>query len=798
MAYGIEFLRQRLSLCLTEPIQQALASQCLPDGQGLFVDRIDVGHQVAFSTPPGAPGAVEAALSIHIHLVSLAELMAHPNQSPPELGTSATSIVLRVRLQADGTVLSATAMPPDLSGTGIPSPIREDIAQIIANAANGALGQAGFDLAPMAASFGLPAPTAARVALTADSMVVEFDPAGPAGHRLGDGQQWGLFMDVQPVLDFALGKLPPVLREGLISTSAAWAPAGTTPRVTAEVRLDIGLFVFKLPLDVRLSVVPGAAGAAAKLRADLTWDVEVDAITVMGIPLSWLLKLAGFPGVAAALASEGFAEALELGLDGAAELADGRIVDAFAQIGAQRTGPRSFMREQDLPPLTLFGIELRPVSLLASGAGMTLGGTVAVKAVSRDPMTLSTQRFGSPFFPSNCRSSGGVKPRVRAEQVRYFAGTHFYDMGRFCGARFLPPDDMAERLIEPRLQSATAATEAFGFDLDIQEANLLQANVRLLVRSSRGTRLVDFGKPIPAVVDADGNVTNVIGHIWNCLTYSTEDKHSLIFGNDPFYLTKDDVVPPKEEPGWTWLLEEAWGIEVQMISVTGLEPGETVVYQSATHRVQVAADRDGRVLLPGFAPAGRNIAPATLTRLNQGPLTDREVQLVNSTGLVGGGLLRPRAEGEDFIDEGGLQRRPQWTEALRSMHIGAASLAALKVSDAGDLVALNPQPLPPEPPPELGALNPQPLPPEPPPEEHPLVQAIGLKAVQAVFAVPGAKPDQLAIALMQDGRKVVLDGTADRPRVAGTLDGPLGRTIVRNGFAVSQAGAQLRLFEIGR
>lgn len=793
MGFGVEFTSQRLSLCITEPIQRALSLQCLPDSAIGFVDRIDVASEVGFASPPGAPGLVEATLPVAIHFVSMADLLAHPNQSPPQLPTTRSDAVLRIQLRAQGTTLAAAVLPPDFSGSGIPSPLRELIAQQLANAANDALDDAGFDLAPIIDGFGLPAPTVARVVLSPTTFVVEYDPVGASGNRLGMGQSWGLFLDVQPLLDFALGKLPAEVRGGLVSTSAQWAPDGTVPRIVAQAQLDLGLFQIKLPLDIRLSLLPGAP---AQLRVDLTWDVEVDALTVLGIPLSWLIKLAGLPGMAAALASEGFAEVIELGLDGAAALADDKIAAAFAHAGAERTGVRSYARLQALPPLKLLGVELRPDSLLASGAGMTIGGPVLVQAVSREPMSLSTTKFGRPFFASNCRNSGGRRPSVRADQVRYFASANFYEMGRFCSARFVPMNAAAAPLVEPALDGATAATEAFGFDLDIEQSRLITTDVRLLVRTSRGTRLADFGKPTPAVVDENGYVSNVVGHIWNCLTYSTEDKRSLIFGNDPLHLTREDVLPPLEDPGWSTLLREAWGLDVQLVEVSGLEPGEMVVYESSTHRVQVAADRDGRAVVPGFSPLGADVKPARLLRLNQGPLTEREVRVLAGTALQAGAVLRPPAEGEVMIDGGGLQRRAAWGEALRSMHIGPAFMGALRTQDANGLAALNPQPLPPGPPPDLGALSPQPLPPEPPPEENPLVQAAGLKGVRAVLAVPGAKPDQMVIAVMQDGRKVILDGHAGQPRVTGTVDGPLGRTVLKGGFAVAQAGGHLRLFEV--
>ena len=75
------------------------------------------------------------------------------------------------------------------------------------------------------------------------------------------------------------------------------------------------------------------------------------------------------------------------------------------------------------------------------------------------------------------------------------------------------------------------------------------------------------------------------------------------------------------------------------------------------------------------------------------------------------------------------------------------------------------------------------------------MRATGLRGVRALIAVPGAPTDRMVIAVTNEGRQLILDGTADTPRVAGLVDGPLGRTVIKDGFAVSQAGGRLRIFE---
>ncbi len=796
MAFGFELAKHRLSRALSEPIQAQLQSLCLPGGPDVFVDRIDVILDGATFTPVfGAGNALVVAMPVDVFFVSMQDLLAFPNQDLPYLPTPSDRIIVKVKLTATGTTLSATAEPPDLNATRLPTQLRETLAEMLAQVINTRLSNNAFDAAPMLAQYGMPVPTSVRISMTPAAILIEYDPTGPTITRTGAGQEWGMFIDAASALAFGLSKLPSELRSGLVSTSAAWAPIGTTPRILANTKLSLGVFDFNLPLDIRMSVVPGAP---ALLRVDFSWDIEVNAVTVMDVPLSVILNWAGLPGLGAVV-SEIFAEALELGLDGIAALADEFLKQALAEQGVQPLGGRSYRIDRPLPPLAMFGVELRVQSLLAIASGMTLGGLVMVDKLPRTALSMGTNPFGAPFFPTTCRKDGPKKPKVKKHLIRYLAGVHLYDAGRFCSAQLLDPVHPAAELIEPSLTATDATTDGFGFDLSVDDANTLTTDIRLLVLTSRGTRMVNFGRPIPAIVDSEGNVINVVGHLdEDCQTYNPNDPWAkVMFGDDPVKLTQEELDPPLEDPGWLALVTGGYGVDVHLVTLEGLEPGEQVVFESASHRIQVSADAQGRVVVPGIAPRGADMPSARLSRLSQRAL-EKEPR-IESLALDAGALFAAQeplrdAAGHLLPDRGERFAAPMRHFSLGSLRFIASRSDSASLWKPAALNALNPQPLPPEPPPE-GSLNPQPLPPEPP-DEHPLVRSAGLTGVIAVYALPGMGGERIGIAAMADGRMLVLEAGEDRARVSGTFEGPIGRTITKDGFAIAAGAGHVRLFSV--
>ena len=188
---------------------------------------------------------------------------------------------------------------------------------------------------------------------------------------------------------------------------------------------------------------------------------------------------------------------------------------------------------------------------------------------------------------------------------------------------------------------------------------------------------------------------------------------------------------------------------------------------------------------------------ARLSRLSQRAL-EREPR-IESLALDAGALFAAQEPLRDAAGRLLLDRGERFAAPMRHFSLGSLSFIASRSDSASlwkpaALNSLNPQPLPPEPPPEV-SLNPQPLPPEPP-DEHPLVRAAGLTGVGAVYALPGMRGERIAIAAMADGRMLVLEAGEDRARVSGTFEGPIGRTIAKDGFAVAAGAGLVRLFSV--
>lgn len=95
------------------------------------------------------------------------------------------------------------------------------------------------------------------------------------------------------------------------------------------------------------------------------------------------------------------------------------------------------------------------------------------------------------------------------------------------------------------------------------------------------------------------------------------------------------------------------------------------------------------------------------------------------------------------------------------------------------------------------ALNPQPLPPEPP--EGFLAAAGRLPGLLKVFLIPGFESEPLAVARMKDGSAVLLQGDDTRPvRVAGSFKGPIGTVETAGDWSMSVAQGQITMFQVRR
>jgi hypothetical protein len=112
------------------------------------------------------------------------------------------------------------------------------------------------------------------------------------------------------------------------------------------------------------------------------------------------------------------------------------------------------------------------------------------------------------------------------------------------------------------------------------------------VKTARCVRLADLGVPPKIVVDANGQVTNANDNY-------VDDCHYIDPNNDIRW-RHDDLVIPLEHPDWSELITA--GLDVQLVTLNGLERGELVQFRSARHQIDVTADQNGRAMVPVLLP----------------------------------------------------------------------------------------------------------------------------------------------------------------------------------------------------
>jgi hypothetical protein len=733
MAIDFQFLKLRLSTIITERIQDVLFTACNPSFAGYAVDHLDtVPNATDFRKVQGRDDQIDAVVPVDIYLVTPEDLQQSVNGTPAGAQKAFGRAAFIVRLTINGARITAQPLDPDLTEVPLPPALKPAVAsQLRARLASLAAGSL-FDGQPIIQTLGLQVPTVSRFSITGGAVSAELAPSGPPADRLGPGQEWGIFLDAPSAIALALAHVPGNLTAMGLKVTANWAPVGGAPRVTAAATLDLEVVKVVAPVEFRFHILPGTVPV---LRIEFGWEIDVKAVSILAEPLAFLGEAA-----------------LELAI----ELADDFIADAFGSIGAVRTGDRTYYRDVPLMNLSFMEARLLLTGVAGSPAGMVFGGPAVVSAADRGTLSFKPQSFSRPYFKSKCRTHGEAKPKVKPHQVLYQAGVTFSRQGAYCSVDFDSPGSTAQTLLKVPPAGSTKEPDGVGFDLSVWEAATITKDVRFVLRTARGVRLIDLGRPEPIVLDKAGYVTNVIHwHIPNCLSHKPQKKSwEILLGDENEKLTLAIAKPPFEDPNWHPLTIAGLGIDVNLISLTGLVPGEIVRFRSDSHILHMAAGADGTVLVPTIMPLSLLMAPGALTRLNGKSLEGRFT--VRSAALMGG----HRFESEGAIGPGMKE-----------------SEVAQVIGRAREVVSLNPQPLPPE-----------------PPDQHPLVRGAGLKEVAAVFDVPGFHDEAVAVVVLADGGKLVLEGDGrGAARVSGVFEGPIGTSVAHGDGTIVSSGGESRL-----
>lgn len=716
---------------LTRSLQAKLRTGCLPSLGLVYVDHADVAPEAPQLTANG--GIVHIRLFADVFIATRDQVLAAPNGVPAGVTTPAARVEVSLDLSVSGATVTLQCVDVNLGAAdaALGSATKDEIKK--------AIGSNSFDLTAALNSLGLPKPTVSRAELVADAVALRLDPVGEAAPRLFPAQEWGLFLDAATVEQLAKSAIPADRLSTVVpglSMDAHWHPQGEAPHVdlaSSPLTIHMGLFKGDITFsaDCAFSIIPPAGFHTA-----VDWRVHAD----FGPLVPRFVE-----------------KFLEKEIAGALDP---------TQFGGVPTGDRSFAMDRLLPLIAFSGARFRYENALASAGGMTIGGPVTLPVdVGSSTLTISVQAFTKASRLVVCsegpRAGAGVEPRF----VATIAKASLQDGGKICGVELLAPNDGLESYV-----SGTAASVDEVRDIWVRLNGLtalgVSQPVQMIVRTTRGVRLIDFGMPDHVKTDEDGFAVDMqIIYIDDCIYLEKSPfDHGINWGR----LRRIDFLTDPDPIDWR-TFAGGRGLSVQLVNLTGLEPGELIQFRSPSHAIDVTADRAGAAVVPALLRLSEAPQPAFLIRVNRRPLegrvTMRSTVFERHATLRGGQTYRLAsfANGIAMLHNEFDDR----VEVHRLGHLGVFT----RVEKHGCRVL----------------------------DEMPATKAAcDLPGLVSMIPVPGFAEERLAIGLMADGSKLIVEQTDDGFRVAGTFRGPIDAVNEAGDWAALAAGQQIYVYNVTR
>ncbi|HKS08942.1 MAG TPA: hypothetical protein VJS13_05295 [Pyrinomonadaceae bacterium] len=731
-------------------IEARLRTTCFPSVAEVFLDHADVSGTVEVLA---GLATIRLRVPVDIFVVRRTDLLATPNAIPPGASTAAGTVTLLLDLSVSGTVLSLQCVDVDLGGLGQAlGPAAADAKTAIVGAIGAAVTS---DLKPALTQLGMPNPGFSRIELTAGVVAIRFEPAGAPQVRLFPGQDWGIFLDGPAVEQLAKSKVPKALGERLTSfvLNASWRPSGTLPHV------DMSFSGKAQVPDPFAGDVSGTfacdfvlTGPATRtLRSTVHWSMAVD-----------------------------LGDASPAFIDKAVrEMLESAVFLSVIKSGGIPAGNHTFAFESGLPEVAFGGARLNYASMLASPAGMTIGGPVRWPILpSRDTVKFSVTNFGLPsrleFCSQLAKTGSGAPDRTATLKSLTTTGRVWLDDGgAFCEFEIISPADWLKTYVHPPDAGDVGESHDLRIVIPSNVARGIRKNVQLIVRTARGVRLIDFGIPPAPELDISGNVTNAqITYIDDCLylPVGPEDPFGINWG-DP----RDLLINPVD---WLSYLDALQGLDVQVINLSGLQQGELIQFRSRDHSIDVTADINGRAVVPVLLPVTDQAAPAMLTRANRqsiaGHVSVDSVVLQRQASLPAGlrsslssdldGTARLTTEFEDRIEIHGLD--DSGSPMLLENHQLSTANREFSQADYSSTAS------------HYGCDS--------------------LPGLTAVHTLPGFEDAGVAIAEMSDGSRLVLDTNDEGMRVAGTFSGPIGSLEINGDWGLLTGQKRATIYRVLR
>lgn len=668
MTIEMQVREDRLAQTLVEAAQGLVFTTCagaqLPDG---FVDHMDVvPGAVDFADSPTA--GIAARVRVEVFVVPEQAVLARPNDAAP--ATSAGTVAVVVELQLQGQVLAVSGADSDATGLAVPPPIASLIEGHLDRALSSLVGVTILDVTPVVNALGTVLPSTPSVGRGEGVVALRFGSTGPVASRLAPDQEWGVFLDVGEVGKLVESRFPHGGSSGItLSPDLSWQPGGPAPVAQLTVHAELHVPLVGESVEVGEGVVTARPTLVRRsLRISADWRLE-------------------FPGILSI--AEDFAEHTVRPMIRAQ-------VEQYVP-AVVHDGPQSFHDDVILPDDPRFlGVRLSWDSLSSSPAGMTIGGLVHIVVQGRRGLLqLSPWPFGRPVIWTSCseraKVGSGAPPKdvlLTDPSLRVQGGCGFTDAGALCSARVLASNERLQR-------GLVADADGLGFDLTVGAAQTITENVRILVSTARGTRLLDLGRPTIGVA-AEGHADVQVNYLPDCLELSG---YMLKLATGEALTVEDFKTPTVEHPEWGTALGARNGINNYLVRVQGLDAGETVTLKGRGVNVAVTADDHGVALVPAVVGTSRDMREVTVERASGRPFQgDVVVRTTQFTWLAEVGA----ADAADVRTVDGRARVGRLVDGslLVDEFRPEAAQPWARVEDA-DAADLNPQPLPPGPPPGL-------------------------------------------------------------------------------------------------
>ncbi len=624
MSLDINIVLSKLETLIEGNVQETLDTTCIPPFGNVYVDHADVTGVT--SHVDATANAADFDVSVNIFAVDLPSLEANVNGTPPGAIIPAGVAVIHLQLSVSGTVLQLVCTSVDLPGPY----------EAMAPALQALVPPISTDLSSFFKQLNIANPTNNKVAEVGGALIISFDPESSAVNHLQAGEDWCFFLDADTMRSLTQSKLSGPLSSltshgvtGLNET-INWNPAGITPHIdivitgkfpvpnpfTAGITLNLGI-----DFDLLHVIATKLGFADEDLELLVTWGLSVD--------------LGEFV--------PGFVETL----------VENKIKSYFnpASFGGTALGPNEFSIDEGLPLVQFGGATFEYNSIIGLQDGMVLGGSIeGIITVTDGAFSYSVNAFPQVYIEYGDCISGRPPGPTTINDISTLASASFQNAGMLCSVTQESPSTSSVNLA-PYISTIPAAdVTASEIDISIKLSgflgvilNAIGKDVILLVKTTRGTRMVNFGLT-PAAVMNGNTVTNVIFVLLrNCPGQPVpwwQEFHS--------YNPKWSIDPPID---YLQNIEQVVEFQSVVMRVAGLESGELLTFDQPGMGMSVfSAGTEEALYIPAILPTRSIDAPAVLASVSRQSLQVTQSVFLFQRVAV---LQTPRALSHELSEEHG-------------------------------------------------------------------------------------------------------------------------------------------------